>query len=167
MNFEYNKNIKNKIFKYDNINFNKILKSIFADEDYTAYIISDKKIGIINKNTILNNNYKDYINYNHPIIDPTKQSQKEIYNIALENNSFVFPIVNNGKIISEYIIKNKPTSIFSMDLNRWTLLYKNNSKIYNLLTFQKRHKIYITGSFSNTILEYLKKYNKFDCQILD
>ncbi len=167
MNFEYNKNIKNKIFKYDNINFNKILKSIFADEDYTAYIISDKKIGIINKNTILNNNYKDYINYNHPIIDPTKQSQKEIYNIALENNSFVFPIVNNGKIISEYIIKDKPTSIFSMDLNRWTLLYKNNSKIYNLLTFQKRHKIYITGSFGNTILEYLKKYNKFDCQILD
>ena len=167
MNFIYNKNIKGRIFTYKTLNIKNIISNIFLDSNYVAYVQEEQFIGAVDKNSILNFDSKDnLINNNYKTITFNELDNENLYNYAIMNNTFAFPILKDNKIVEEYIILDRPTNIFSMDKERWIILYQNNDKIVDYIKYKNYQNIYVCGSYADILCEYF--INKgINCKIID
>lgn len=72
-----------------------------------------------------------------------------------ENGVFVLPIIKDGQIIKEFELI-APQSVFSMDENRWTILYYENSKFSDFVNHKKYNRLFLIGSYAKLIQQYLK-----------
>ena len=137
MNFEI-KNIEDgnlNIIDLKDVCVNSYIKQLFKDNSHTVYVLNDKNFyGAITPKSILNFDTANVIDKNYHILKAENGlNNSEIANIALTNNVFNFPIFINGEIKKEYVITDRPISIFSMNKERWQILYQNNTKMSNYI----------------------------------
>jgi len=154
------KDIETHIIQKNKINLHNIIINTFLDNDYITYVYDKNKfIGVINKNSLINfdKDINKIINLKYPTLKKGNIDYNNIYNLALENNAFNIPIIENEKIIKEYVIKDRPLSLFSMNKDRWQILYSENKKVSDYIKYKKTKLICICGSFSNDIKAYIDK----------
>ncbi|MBO5884872.1 MAG: hypothetical protein J6Q51_03650 [Clostridia bacterium] len=158
MNFEI-KNIEDgnlNIIDLKDVCVNSYIKQLFKDNSHTVYVLNDKNFyGAITPKSILNFDTANVIDKNYHILKAENGlNNSEIANVALTNNVFNFPIFINGEIKKEYVITDRPISIFSMNKERWQTLYQNNTKMSNYIN-SKFTDIAVTGDFAVEVVEYI------------
>lgn len=159
MNFEINNLDEHSlnIVELKDININSYIKNLFVNNSYTLYVLKDKKwYGAITPKSILNFDNGDAIDKNYPTLKAEDGlNASEISGVAFSNNIFNFPIFINGEIKKEYVITDRPVSLFSMNKDRWQTLYQNNAKMSNYINL-KYTSVAVAGEFAGDIVDYIK-----------
>lgn len=170
MDFKINEleNFKDRIIELKDLNVKSVLKNIFLDSSYTVYVLKNNKyIGTVNLKSLLNFDLNNIVDDNHLILNGEDVlNATEIFNHALTNNTFNFPIKIKGEIKKEYVVLERPKSLFSMDKERWKTLYLKNTKLSDYIN-SKYSVIAVCGSFATEITSYIKENCKnIKCNII-
>ena len=171
MNFKINElsQFNNNIIDFQDVNIHTYITKLFLDNKHTLYVLKDKNwFGAITPVSILNFDTGNAIDENHI----TLQSKDDldfvkISNSATAQNVYHIPIFIDDQIKKEFVLIDKPISLFSMDKERWNTLYSKNNKVSDFLK-NNFNNIAITGDFSKEIYDYIQTNCKeLTCSVID